>query len=158
MTQFYKLILDTCKLSMYYNFTSVNYIITQYTRNLQKVMELRKMGRSLSNKLEFEHKFVTKCILKGMTIPQIAKELDCSSSTVSNRIKKLFKQYNASCRSEFIMNVLAEIIKKDRKTLKEKEEELICYQKVLSKVCYLKNKEIELRNYLNKLEQELYLP
>ena len=56
------------------------------------------------------------------------------------------------------MNVLAEIIKKDRIALKQKENELECYQKMLTKLCYLKNKENELRKYLIKLEQELYLP
>ena len=110
------------------------------------------MKNSFKNKLEAENRFVTKCILKGMTIAQIAQRLDCSTSTVSNRIKKIFKKYNAKNRSEFTLNVLAEIIKKDRNLLQEKESELTRHHQILSDIFKLKNNKEQLQEYILHIE------
>ena len=72
-----------------------------------------------------EQKLITKCILKGMTLKQIALELNYAKSTVSYKAKKLFKDFRANDRFEFCINVFAVIIKryKDRITALEAEIE-----------------------------------
>ncbi len=113
------------------------------------------MKKNLRSKLEAQNGFVTKCILKGMTILEISQKLNCSTSTVSNRIKKIFKKYNAKNRSEFILNVLAEIIKKDRITLEKKEVELLRHQEILEDLFRLKNNKEQLQQYIQHIEKLL---
>lgn len=113
------------------------------------------MKKRLRSKLEAQNGFVTKCILKGMTIVEIAEKLDCSTSTVSNRIKKIFKKYEAKNRSEFILNVLAEIIKKDRDTIQKKELQIYRHQEILQDLFRLKDNKEQLQQYIQYIEKIL---
>ncbi len=61
-----------------------------------------------------EHRFIAKCIFQGLTIAQIAKKLNCSESTVSNRLNGLFKKYKAKNRFEFIISVFGQIIENQK--------------------------------------------
>lgn len=75
------------------------------------------------NKHLKEQKIITKCIFKGLKISQIAELLNYSPSTVSNRIKSLFKTYKVKDRIEFILRVFNDvIIKYDTKIEKLTEE------------------------------------
>lgn len=118
-------------------------------------MELRIMKNSLSNRLEAQNRFVAKCLIKGMTISQIAQRLDCSTSTVSNRIKKILAKYNAKSRGEFILNVLAEIIKKDREKLEIKDDKLNKYYQIFSQLNELKENKDKLQAYVSRLTKFL---
>ena len=61
-----------------------------------------------------EQKIITSSILKGLTRKQIAQNLNCAKSTASYKARKLFKEYNASDRHEFIINIFTSIITKYR--------------------------------------------
>jgi len=78
-------------------------------------MELRKfMKKDFKKKLAFEHKVITKCIFSGLTIAQIAKKLNYSQSTVSNRMNSLFEKYSARTRFEFILSVFSDVINQNK--------------------------------------------
>ncbi len=79
------------------------------------------MKKNLQDRIMREHRFIAKCIFKGLTIAQIAKKLNCSESTVSNRLNGLFKKYKAKNRFEFIISVFGQIIE-NQKTIQQKVE------------------------------------
>lgn len=77
-------------------------------------MELRNMNKNFQDRIMCEHRFIAKCIFQGLTIAQIAKKLNCSESTVSNRLNGLFKKYKAKNRFEFIISVFGQIIENQK--------------------------------------------
>ena len=77
-------------------------------------MELRNKKKNLQDRIMCEHRFIAKCIFQGLTISQIAKRLNCSESTVSNRLNGLFKKYKAKNRFEFIISVFGQIIENQK--------------------------------------------
>ena len=80
-------------------------------------MELRIMNLN-GEKCSEEYIELTKYILKGKTIPEIADKFNYSQSTISNRLNVLFRIYNASNRFEFINNFFYIIIQKYKAKLK----------------------------------------
>jgi len=80
-------------------------------------MELRIVNKTLGKDSQVEYLEITKMILKGDTIAQIAKSLNYSESTVSNRLSELLARYNAKNRFEFIYNFFSQIIQKYRTKL-----------------------------------------
>lgn len=68
------------------------------------------MFKKTDGKLSINQSLIVKCIFKGMSIAQIAKQIHCSQSCVSYHIKALYKKYKAKTRSEFILSVFGEII------------------------------------------------
>ncbi len=71
-----------------------------------------------------EQKILTKCIFKGLTIAQIAHILNYSQSTISYRIKVLFKKYNVKGRVEFILRVFSDVIERYDKQIENFEKEV----------------------------------
>lgn len=82
------------------------------------------MPKITNKKLLNEQSFITKCIFKGMSNEQIAKELKYSTSTISNRMTVLFKKYNAKTRFEFVLGILAEVIKNHKNIINKTEDEI----------------------------------
>lgn len=72
------------------------------------------MKKNMKDRIMREHKIIAKCIFKGLTIAQIAQKLNCSESTVSNRLNGLFKKYKAKNRFEFIISVFGQIIENQK--------------------------------------------
>ena len=110
---------------------------------------LKKADRNLS---ENQSKIV-KCIFKGMSIAQIAKEMYCSQSCVSYHINSLYSKYNAKTRSEFILSVFGEIIDNYKSLIDLKN----------SKILYLASQNVKLKkiiqgllNYNNKSDDLEY--
>ena len=66
--------------------------------------------KSKDNKLSSSESLIVKCIFKGMTIAQIAKQIHCSQSCVSYHLNSLYTKYKAKNRNEFILSVFGEII------------------------------------------------
>ena len=60
----------------------------------------------------YEQKIITTCILKGMTLKQIAAQLNYAKSTVSYKTKKLFEEYGAQDRFEFCVNIFTKLLTK----------------------------------------------
>ena len=77
----------------------------------------------------YEQKIIAKCLLKGMNIKQIAQELHCAKSTASYKTRKLFKEYNASDRNEFCINIFSKIIIRYKNELNKLESEIQKYKK-----------------------------
>ena len=71
-----------------------------------------------------EEKILTRCVFEGKTLIEIAKILHKAKSSISYKLVKLFKKYNAKNRHEFIINIFCDVIEKYKKQLKEKNEEL----------------------------------
>lgn len=67
---------------------------------------------------------IAKCILKGMTISQIAKKMCCSHSAVSYQINILYSKYNSKSRNDFILRVFSEIIDNYKKQIEQKNERI----------------------------------
>ena len=76
------------------------------------------MNRVVSENNELEYQTITKMLLKGSTIAEIAIKLNYSESTVSNRLNELFKKYQAKNRFEFIYNFFSKIIQNYKIKLK----------------------------------------
>ena len=70
-----------------------------------------------------ELRTLTKCIFRGFTIPQMAQAMKISKSTVSYKMKKIFKKYNAKTRLEFAINVFSEILDKTKRELEKIKDE-----------------------------------
>ena len=68
------------------------------------------MLKKTDEKLSENQSLIVKCIFKGMTIAQIAKQIHCSQSCVSYHISSLYEKYKAKTRSEFILTVFAQIV------------------------------------------------
>lgn len=90
-------------------------------------MNLKRVDR-----INKENAYIAKSILNGLTISQIADNLKCSKSTVSNRLNLLFKKYNAKTRFEFIYRIFGEIISKNKLTIEIKEKEIDSLKEKLS--------------------------
>ena len=71
-----------------------------------------------------EQKIITGCILKGMTLKQIAQKLNCAKSTASYKTRKLFYEYSANDRFEFCVNIFTKIILRYKNQLAKLEKEL----------------------------------
>ena len=76
------------------------------------------MNKVISENNELEYQTITKMLLKGSTIAEIAVKLNYSESTVSNRLNELFKKYQAKNRFEFIYNFFSKIIQNYKTKLK----------------------------------------
>ncbi len=87
-------------------------------------MDCHIMKKNLKQELLNERKLIAKCIFRGLTIAQIAKVLNYSSSTVSNRMTELFRAYNAKTRNEFIIKAFGEIIENKSMLLEEKNKKI----------------------------------
>ena len=87
-------------------------------------MELRIMKKVYNKKLMEEHKLITKCIFSGLTIAQIAKKLNYSQSTVSNRMNSLFEKYSAKTRFEFILSVFSEVINENKNKILKRDAKI----------------------------------
>ena len=99
---------------------------------------------SLSGKFNNdEYLKITKMILKGNTIAQIARTMNYSESTVSNRIYDLMQEYRAQNRFEFINNFFSRIIQKYKIKLKLVQKENLKLKK-------------ELQNTVNKFPIKTY--
>ena len=79
-----------------------------------------------------EHRVIAKCIFKGLTIAQIAKKLDCSESTVSNRLNTLFRKYKAKNRFEFVISVFGQIIENQKNVQQKIELENLNLKKTIN--------------------------
>ncbi|MBR2069516.1 MAG: hypothetical protein IJ877_07130 [Candidatus Gastranaerophilales bacterium] len=77
----------------------------------------------------YEQKIITRCILKGMTLTQIAQELKCAKSTAGYKTKKLFEEYSSCDRYEFVINVFTKLITKYKNEIAKLQEELENYKK-----------------------------
>lgn len=75
------------------------------------------MKKQFSEKLDKDQVRIAKFIFKGLTIAQMAKELNCSQSAVSYRMNSLLKKYNSKSRFDFILSVLGEIIDNHKQKL-----------------------------------------
>ena len=82
------------------------------------------MKKVYNKKLIEEHKLITKCIFNGLTIAQIAKKLNYSQSTVSNRLNGLFEKYNAKTRFEFILSVFGEVVNENKDKILKKDAKI----------------------------------
>lgn len=82
------------------------------------------MKKNLKNEGAQERKLIANCVFQGFTITQIARKLNYSPSTVSNRLSELFKAYNASSRCEFVAKSFGQLLKNKSMLLKEKEREI----------------------------------
>ena len=82
------------------------------------------MKKVYNKKLLEEHKLITKCIFSGLTIAQIAKKLNYSQSTVSNRMNSLFGKYSAKTRFEFILSVFGEVINENKNKILKREAKI----------------------------------
>ncbi len=71
-----------------------------------------------------EQKIITRCVLKGMPIKQIASRLNCSISTASYKTKQLFKHYKANDRHEFYVNVFTKLICEYKNKIEKLEQEI----------------------------------
>jgi len=125
-------------------------------------MELSIMGKFFSKNLEDEYSKITKLVLKGMTIPQIAQEMNYSESTVSNRLNVLFHKYKATTRVEFVYNFLFKIVqnyKADFRTLSEENRKLKRKLKTVKRIIINIEKNYkyssELLNWINKGKEYL---
>lgn len=87
-------------------------------------MELRIVYKKVKNLSENQSKIV-KYLFKGMTIPQIAKELCCSRSCVSYHINALYSKYKAKNRSEFILSVFGDILDKYKNAFEKTQAKFI---------------------------------
>lgn len=76
-----------------------------------------------------EQKSITALILKGLTLKQIAKELHCAKSTISYKANKLFKEFNAKDRHEFVVNIFTNIITRYKNQITKLQQELEIYKK-----------------------------
>ena len=72
----------------------------------------------------YEQKIITKCILNGMSLKQISQKLHCAKSTASYKTRKLFENYDANDRHEFIINLFSKIITKYKNKIALLEDEL----------------------------------
>lgn len=63
-----------------------------------------------------EKKIITRCLLEGKNFKEIAAKLHCAKSTVSYKTRKLFNEFKAADRYEYVVNIFSEMIRK----LKEK--------------------------------------
>ncbi len=73
-----------------------------------------------------ENKLLISCIFKGMTNTEIAKKLNYSRSGVAYKVNKIFNDFKAKNRIDFIVQVLSEVIKSKKQELKcEKEKQKI---------------------------------
>ncbi len=61
-------------------------------------------------KLSNIHKELTKYLLTGLSRAEIARKMNFSTSSVSNKLNELFLEYNAKNKHEFILNIFGEII------------------------------------------------
>lgn len=125
-------------------------------------MELRNMNEIINEKISKEHKIITKCIFQGLTISQIAKKLDCSQSTVSNRMAVLFAKYNAKTRFEFILGVLGEIVRTNKVTLennkiqmKEMQKQMDLMYTILKNIILNKNDNEKFEFWIKKAKDKL---
>ncbi len=75
-----------------------------------------------------EQKIITRCILKGMTLKQIAQELHCAKSSISYKTKKLFQDFNASDRHEFVINIFTKMITQYKNQIDKLQEEIEKYK------------------------------
>ena len=104
-------------------------------------MELSIMLKKVKDKLSNNQSLIVKCIFKGMTIAQIAKQIHCSQSCVSYHINSLYAKYNAKNRSEFILSVFSEIIDNYKSLIDLKN----------SKISYLLAQNSKLKKILSNL-------
>ena len=72
--------------------------------------------------LVYEQKIITTCLMKGMTLKQIAQKLNCAKSSASYKTRQLFKEWNAADRHEFIVNIFSKIILKYKKEIERLKE------------------------------------
>lgn len=70
------------------------------------------MGRKRDINVIYEQKIITACLIKGMTLKQIAQKLNCAKSSASYKTRQLFKEWNAVDRHEFVVNIFTKIISK----------------------------------------------
>jgi len=82
------------------------------------------MKNSKDINLLHEQKVITMCIMKGMTLKQIALKLDCAKSSASYKTRKLFKEWNAADRHEFVVNIFAKIIEKYKREIAKLREQI----------------------------------
>ena len=76
-----------------------------------------------------EQRIIIKCILNGNTLKQIAQELKCAKSTASYKARKLFEEYSASDRYEFVVNIFTKIIAKYKTELLKLQMQIEQYKK-----------------------------
>lgn len=99
------------------------------------------MSKKQDDKLSENQSLIVKCIFKGMTIAQIAKQIHCSQSCVSYHINSLYTKYKAKTRSEFILSVFNEIVDNYKSLIDLKN----------SKIIYLSAQNAKLKNILSNL-------
>ena len=75
-----------------------------------------------------EQKIITKCLLKGMTLKQIAIKLNCSKSAVSYKARVLFREYQAHDRFEFCINIFSRLIIKYKNEIEKLKQELMKFK------------------------------
>ena len=92
-------------------------------------MEIELMKKDYQNFILEEQKIITKYIFEGLSSAQIAKKLNYSTSTISNRINSLFAKYKVKTRLEFVISILGEIIKIYKQNLKNSKKEISELQK-----------------------------
>ena len=59
-----------------------------------------------------EQKILTKCIFEGKSLIEISNIMHKAKSSISYKLAKLFKKYNAKNRHEFIVNMFCDVIEK----------------------------------------------
>ena len=96
-------------------------------------MNLQIFKGGMKNKIDIdklhEQKVITRCILKGMTLKQIAQELNCAKSTASYKTRNLYIQYSANDRFEFCINLFTKLVQEYKIKLEKLEKELEKYKK-----------------------------
>lgn len=86
------------------------------------------MKRTINPDKIYEQKIITRCILKGMTLKQIAACLNCAKSTASYKTRKLFIEHGASDRFEFCINIFTKLICEYKNKLQKLEDEIEKYK------------------------------
>ena len=79
-----------------------------------------------------ETKILTKAIFQGFTIENMANVLNCSKSSVSYKMAKLFKKYQAKNRIDFALKIFSEILDKTKEKLEKEIKKTFYLDKINS--------------------------
>ncbi len=113
-------------------------------------------------KIENEYKVITKYIFQGLTTSEIALKMNCSRSTIANRMTALFEKYSAKTRFEFILGVLGEIVRNNKFRVDRKKRQIKQLQKekemlygILRNIIINKNNKNKFDFWINEAENKL---
>lgn len=98
---------------------------------------------------------IIKFIFKGFSSEQIAGIVKCSRSTVSQRIKVLFKKYCVSNRREFILLLISKLISEKQQIIDSLVKENLKFKKFLLTLCENNKNTLEFRQCISEIKAYL---